>query len=71
VWEERQKIENTRLTFGRYGESYKVDIDSSMPASLSILAFEGATRRNKLTISVCAILLPSISSSPSVSHNTL
>ena len=34
------------------GESYKVDIGSSMPASLPFLAFEGATKKNKPLLKV-------------------
>ena len=35
------------------GESFKVDIGSSEYASLSYLAFENATKRNRPNIDVC------------------
>eukprot|EP01111_Echinosteliopsis_oligospora_P008961 TRINITY_DN2536_c0_g1_i1.p1 TRINITY_DN2536_c0_g1~~TRINITY_DN2536_c0_g1_i1.p1 ORF type:complete len:251 (+),score=61.34 TRINITY_DN2536_c0_g1_i1:52-804(+) len=38
------------IVLEKYGDNYKVDIDGSVPATLSILSFEGASRRNKLTI---------------------
>ncbi|EDO36096.1 predicted protein [Nematostella vectensis] len=36
----------------RGGESYKVDIGTSNPATLSSLAFEGATKRNKPNLQI-------------------
>lgn len=36
----------------RLGESYRVDIGSSQPATLSALAFEGATKRNRPNLRV-------------------
>lgn len=36
----------------RHGDNYKVDIGCSQVATLSILAFEGASRKNKLNIKV-------------------
>jgi exosome complex component RRP40 len=35
------------IVMEKIGDNYKVDIGSSAPASLSILGFEGATRRNR------------------------
>ena len=36
----------------RAGESYRVDIGTSQPATLSMLAFEGATKRNRPNLRV-------------------
>lgn len=37
----------------KYGDNYKVDIDCAVPATLSVLSFEGASRKNQITIPVC------------------
>jgi len=42
------------IVLDKYHDHYKVDIDGSMPATLSVLAFEGATLKNKLAIPVGA-----------------
>ena len=36
----------------RHTETYKVEIGSSLPASLSVLAFEGATKKNRPNLKV-------------------
>ncbi|KAJ3162565.1 exosome non-catalytic core subunit rrp40 [Geranomyces variabilis] len=40
----------------RQGESFRVDIGSAHPAALSILAFEGATRRNRPNLDVGSLV---------------
>ena len=45
------------IVTNKTGENFKVDIGTSMPASLSFLAFEGATKRNRPNLQVCVIYL--------------
>ena len=40
------------VVIGKAGDSFRVDIGSSEPASLSFLAIEGATKKNKPDVKV-------------------
>ncbi len=42
----------------KHAENYRVDINSTQPARLPALAFEGASKRNKPNIQVPASALP-------------
>ena len=37
----------------KYGESFDIDIGGPFTATLPVLAFEGATRRNRPNLQVC------------------
>ena len=45
------------IVLEKYGDFYKVDIDNSVPASLSILSFEGASRKNQTVLPVCLLFM--------------
>jgi len=56
----------------RHGDNYKVDIGSSQLATLSILSFEGASRKNKLNIKngaliYCRVILANKDMEPEIS----
>ncbi|KAJ2808569.1 exosome non-catalytic core subunit rrp40 [Coemansia guatemalensis] len=44
------------VVVGRHGEGYRVDIGSAQDALLPLLAFEGATRRNKPNLTIGAVV---------------
>lgn len=45
------------IVTGKAGDVYKVDVGGSVPATLSYLAFEGATKRNRPNIDVSVICM--------------
>ncbi|KAJ2478244.1 exosome non-catalytic core subunit rrp40 [Coemansia sp. RSA 2131] len=49
------------VVLGRHGEGYRVDIGSAHDALLPLLAFEGATRRNKPNLAVGATVYARVS----------
>ncbi|RKP11728.1 hypothetical protein BJ684DRAFT_12538, partial [Piptocephalis cylindrospora] len=49
------------IVTGRMGEAYRVDIGTASPATLPMLAFEGATKRNRPNLTVGALVYARVS----------
>lgn len=53
------------IVTGRMSEAFRVDIGTASPATLPMLAFEGATKRNKPNVTVSIFTsLPSLDNDP-------